>query len=90
MRKYEVIDVKSGAFEKANSVGKFNIYVDKSYIYFDRKHYSVIETKEMADGTIYKTECLRHNGKRYIKFDTMFVDYGKWISYVEIVLIESI
>ena len=80
----------SGAFEKAESVGKFNIYADKSYIYFKRKHYSVIEVMETADGTIYKTECLRHNGKRYIKYETMFTDFGKWVGYTEVLLIESI
>lgn len=90
MRNYETIEVTSGAFEKADSVGKFDIYVDKSYIYFNRKHYTVIAITKTDNSTIYKTECLRHSGKRYIKRETMFVDFGKWVSYVEIISIESI
>lgn len=90
MRYYETIDITSGAFDKADSVGKFNIYVDKSYIYFNRKHYSIIEIKQTANNTIYKTECLRHNGKRYIKYETTFAETDRYIGYTEILSIESI
>ena len=90
MRGYEIIDRTDGVFAKAESVGKFNIYADESYIYFNRKHYTVIETIKEAEGTIYKTECLRHNGKRHIKYETVFVDSGKWVGYTEALLIESI
>ena len=90
MRNYETIEVTSGAFEKANSVGKFDIYADKSYIYFNRKHYSIIKVIQTAENTIYKTECLRHNGKRYIKYETYFAVTDTFVGYTEILSIESI
>lgn len=90
MRNYETIEVTSGAFERADSVGKFNIYTDESYIYFNRKHYSIIAVIHTAENTIYKTECLRHNGKRYIKYETVFAVTDKFVGYTEILSIESI
>lgn len=90
MRSYETIEVITGAFAKADSVGKFEVYVNENYIYFNRKHYSVTEIIHTAENTIYKTECLRHNGKRHIKYETYFAVSDTSIGYTEILSIESI
>lgn len=90
MRSYETIEIITNAFKKADSVGKFDIYTDESYIYFNRKHYSVIEVIHTTENTIYKTECLRHNGKRHIKYETYFAVNDTFVGYTEIISIESI
>ncbi len=89
MRKWEMVDVKSGMFFKNENVGTFEIYTDKSYIYFNRKHYVVIDVVyDDNDTAIYKAECVRHTGHRHIKYETTFVVTPIAVGYAETLLIE--
>lgn len=89
MRKWEMVDVKSGMFFKNEIVGTFEVYTDESYIYFNRKHYAVIEAiHSNGDTTIYKAECIRHTGHRHIKYETTFVVTPEAVGYAESLLIE--
>ena len=89
MKKWETVDVKSGMFFKNETVGTFEVYTNKSYIYFNRKHYNIVDiVYSNNDTTIYKAECIRHTGHRHIKYETTFVVTPKAVGYAESLFIE--
>ena len=90
MRKWEMLEVRGGMFFKSEiNVGDFEVHADKSYIYFNRKHYAVVDiVYDDNDTAIYKAECVRHTGHRHIKYETTFVVTSVAIGYSETLLIE--
>ena len=90
MRKWEMVEIISGMFFKNGiKVGDFEVYTDKSYIYFNRKHYTVVDiVYDDNDTVIYKAECVRHTGHRHIKIETTFVVTPTAVGYSETLLIE--
>ena len=85
-----MLEVRGGMFFKSEiNVGDFEVHADKSYIYFNRKHYAVVDIVYDDNGTvIYKAECVRHTGHRHIKYETTFVVTSVAIGYSETLLIE--
>ena len=88
MLKWDYIEVFSGCIMNDEMVGKFDISADESCIYFKRKHYNVISIETTETNIIYKTECIRHTGKRHIKYETMFVVTPQAVGYCESLFVE--
>lgn len=88
MLKWDFIEVFSGYIMNDEKVGKFDISADESYIYFKRKHYNIISVETTETNTIYKTECVRHTGKRHVKYETMFVVTPQAVGYCESLFVE--
>lgn len=90
MKQWEVVEVRGKTFFKSEmNVGDFEVYADRSYIYFNRKHYTIVEIAHADnDIAIYKTECMRHTGRRHIKYETTFIVNATAVGYSEILSIE--
>lgn len=89
MKKWEMVEVRSGALIREEMVGNFAVHADKSYIYANHKHYTVVDiVYSDNDTTIYKAECVRHTGHRHIKFETTFAVTPIAVGYSEILFIE--
>ncbi len=74
MRQWKFRSVTTNAIPKeAITLNNFMITDDKKHIYYHHKYYTILETEETENGTIYHTECVRHTGKKHIKFSTTFV-----------------
>ena len=88
MKKWETLEIKSGALIREERIGKIEIASDKSYIYFNRKHYTIVKTFINEDNVVYETECIRHTGSRHIKYETTFVITPEAVGYAESLLVE--
>lgn len=88
MLKWDYINVSSGHIMNNEKAGKFDISADESCIYFKRKHYNVIKVETTETNTVYKTECIRHTGKKHIKYETMFVVTPQAVGYCECLFVE--
>ena len=89
MKKWSFVDVNADSILKENSVGKFEVYADESCIYFKHKHYTVISVERTETNILYTTECVRHNGTRHIKYETLFAVTPKAVGYCESLFIEE-
>lgn len=74
MRQWKFKSVTTHAILKeAITLHNFMIIDDKKHIYYHHKYYTILETETAENGTIYHTECVRHTGKKHIKFSTTFI-----------------
>ena len=74
MKQWKFKSVTTHAIPKeAITLHNFMIIDDKKHIYYHHKYYTILETETAENGTIYHTECIRHTGKKHIKFSTTFV-----------------
>lgn len=84
MLKWDFKYVKSSClFKDEIGLNDFMVTDDKNHIYYHHKYYNIIETETAENGTIYHTECIRHTGKKHIKFETSFVVQPKAIGICE-------
>lgn len=88
MKKWETLEINSGALIHEERIGKIEIASDKSYIYFNRKHYTIVKTFINDDNVVYEAECIRHTGHRHIKYETSFMFTPIAVGYTEIISIE--
>ena len=90
MKKWEVVEDRGDMlFKNEMKAGSFEVYADESYIYFNRKHYTVVDVVyNDNDIVMYKTECIRHTGHRHIKYETTFMVNSTAVGYSEILSIE--
>ena len=74
MKHWKIRSVTTNVIPKeAITIHNFMITDDNKHIYYHHKYYTILETEKIENGTIYHTECIRHTGKKYIKFSTTFV-----------------
>lgn len=84
MKKWTFKFIKTSClFKDEISLNDFMVTDDKNYIYYHHKYYNIIETITAENGTIYHAECIRHTGKKHIKFETAFVVQPKAIGICE-------
>ena len=84
MRKWDFKFVKTNClFKDEINFKDFMITDDNNHIYYHHKYYNIIETETTEDSTIYHTICIRHSGKKHIKFETTFVIQPKTIGICE-------
>ena len=83
-RNWEYRSIKSGAliYDDVNP-NNFLVCDGGHYIYFHHKYYSILKAENTEDGTFYHTECIRHTGKKHIKFETVFHVRENAVGYCE-------
>ena len=84
MRKWTFETINTNClFKDEISLNDFMVTDDKKHIYYHYRYYNIIETETAENGTIYHTICIRHTGKKHIKFETSFVVQPKAIGICE-------
>lgn len=84
MRKWTFKFIKTNClFKDEITLNDFMVTDDKKHIYYHHKYYNIIETETAENGIIYRTICIRHTGKKHIKFETTFVVQPKAIGICE-------
>ena len=84
MKKWEHVHCNVGSliYEKYTPE---NFYVtdDGDHIFFHRKCYNIIDSHKADDMTIYKAVCIRHTGKKHVKFEATFAVHKHGVGYVD-------
>ncbi len=70
--KWNFVKVTSGSFIREEVKDNFKIINETSCIHFNHKNYTIIKIEHCSDHVNYKAECIRHTGKKHIKYDTLF------------------
>lgn len=84
MRKWTFKFIRTNClFKDEISLNDFMVTDDKNHIYYHHRYYNIIKTETTENGTIYHTICIRHTGKKHIKFETTFVVQPKAIGICE-------
>ena len=84
MKKWIFKFVKSSyLFKDEISLKDFMVTDDKDHIYYHHRYYNIIKTETAENSTTYHTICVRHTGKKHIKFETTFVIQPKAIGVCE-------
>ena len=84
MRKWTFEFIKTDClFKDEISLNDFMVTDDKNHIYYHHKYYNILRTEVAESGIIYHTICVRHTGKKHIKFETTFVIQPKAIGICE-------
>lgn len=88
MLKWDYVDTTSGALFYEERKERFIVSADETQIHFKRKNYVIINKEYTEDKITYKTECIRHTGKKHIKYETMFVVTPQAVGYCESLFVE--
>jgi len=89
MLKWNYVDTTSDALFYEERKGRFTVSADETQIHFKYKNYVIINKEYAEDKITYKTECMRHNGSRHIKYETVFVVTPQAIGYCESLFVEA-
>lgn len=84
MKKWTFIKLFSGALIYEDyTPERFYITDDGQHIYFHHKYYNIINSYKADDMTIYNAVCIRHTGKKHIKYETSFAVHKHGVGYSE-------